>query len=393
MSGLRIIVGAALCPVPFSPGMAWDRMDLVSGLRALGHDVLFVEEIEDTWLTDELGRPSPYEHSANRRRFLEIAAEFGLGGRACQLLRGSMTTAGIALDELVQFGRSADLLINVSGHVQTAAVLEGPRVRAYVDQDPVYTQLWSVTYNKDLGFANHDVFFTVGLNIGTDRSPIPSAGIAWHHLLPGVMLDHWPTTDTPAGASLTTVASWTGYGDVEHQGIWYRSKYAEFERFARLPRRVRPSLEVLLKPFGGEDDGIRLLRDNGWHVVLNGGEGDMDTYRRYIAGSIGEIGIAKHAYVEGRSGWFSDRSARYLASGRPVVAQATGFEDVLPVGAGLLAFRDEDEAVAAIAEIDRNHRRHAIAAREFAAAYLDHRSVLPRLLEVALGARHPSRPH
>jgi hypothetical protein len=291
-----------------------------------------------------------------------------------------------------QFARGADLLINISGHVTSDLVLDGVQRLAYLDQDPVYTQLWQAEYDQDLGLARYDVFFTVGLNIGTPASPIPDCGIEWHTTLPPVVPDLWacpgPASHAPPHR-FTTVASWGGYGDLCFRGEWYRSKYDEVRRFADLPRRAGPQFqfELLLKDFRDDDPGVGLLRNSGWCVRKSGAEAtDLSAYRDYIAHSSAEIGITKGAYVKGRSGWFSDRTASYLASGRPALAQSTGFEQHLPTGAGLLCFNEVEDAAARAEDITRNHRSHCRAAREMAAEYLDYRKVLPAMLDICASA-------
>src|SRR5262249_36701740 len=199
-----------------------------------------------------------------------------------------------------------------------------------------------------------------------------------------VVPDCWPVHPPAAGARFTTIASWGGFGDLCYRGEGYRSKYEEFRRFAALPGQGGPGVEVALRRHSEGDEGVRLLRDHGWHVTEAARIDDLAAYQGYIAGSRAEIGIAKNAYVRGRSGWFSDRSAHYLASGRPVLAQATGFERHLPTGRGLLAFADLEEAAAGVERIERDYPGHCRAAREIAEEFLDYRKVLPKLLDGCL---------
>jgi hypothetical protein len=283
--------------------------------------------------------------------------------------------------------READLLVNISGHIRTPGVLENARLRAYLDQDPVYTQLWHAEYRKAFNFTGHDVYFTVGLNIGTPHTGIPDCGIRWHHTLPPVVLDHWPVRDAPAAAKFTTVASLGRYSDLCYRGEWYRSKYEEFVRHADLPRRSGQRMEAGLRGYSSDDPDLQPLRDGGWSLFDAARLTDLASHREYIAASWAEIGIAKHAYVHGRSGWVSDRSAVYLASGKPVLTQATGFERRLPAGRGLVAFADRDGAAAGVEAINRNYPAHCRAARTLAEEYLDHRKVLPAMLEACSGVR------
>ena len=378
-----MVLGAVVSIPPFSAGMAWNWMNLAVGLRRLGHDVCFVEEVEPGWCVDRRGRSCGFEHSVNRELFAGLVERFGLDGRASQLYNRGEASTGMSLPDLLSAVRGADVLLNIAGHVKSEEILEAVRHRAYVDQDPVFTQLWSAEYGADLGFDRHDTFFTVGLNIGTSHSDIPDCGRRWHHLLPPVVLDLWPPHIAPASARFTTVASWGSFRDVQHRGEWYGSKHREFERFAELPRRVSRELEVALRRYDKEDPTIRLLRSGGWTITDTSEVADVDSYRDFIGASRAEIGIAKHAYVAARSGWFSDRSAHYLASGKPVLAQSTGFERCLPTGSGLLAFSDLDEAAAGIEAIDSRYVAHCQAARELAHEHLDHRRAIPAMLEKA----------
>jgi len=382
---VRVVLGAVVSIPPFSAGMAWNWMNLAVGLRRLGHEVIYVEEVEPSWCVDRHGRPCGFEDSLNRELFAGLVERFELGGRASQVYDRGAAAAGLAFDELLNAVRGADLLINMAGHVKAEEILDAVGRRAYVDQDPVFTQLWSSEYGADLGFDRHDSFFSVGLNIGTPHTEIPDCGRTWHHLLPPVVLDLWPARADPACERFTTVASWGSFRDVQHGGVWYGSKHREFERLAALPRLTRRQIEVALRRYEDDDPAIERLRSNGWAISDTAEVAGVDGYQDFIGRSRAEIGVAKHAYVAARSGWFSDRSAHYLACGKPVLAQSTGFERRLPTGSGLLAFSDVDGAAAGIEAIDRDYPAHCRAARELAAEHLDHRRVIPAMLERAAG--------
>jgi hypothetical protein len=378
---MRILVGAVISLHPFSAGIAWDWMHYAVGFRKLGHDVFFVEEVAPDWCVDREGRRCRFEDSVNRSSFRDTMDRFGLSERSCQVYDRGRSTFGLSRQALTAVARSADLLVNVSGHVRSDWILGSVRRRAYVDQDPVFTQLWNAEYGKDLDFGRHDVFFTVGLDIGTPRTTIPDCGLTWHHTVPPVVLEWWPVREAAPGGCFTAIASWSGYGDLSYRGEWYRTKYDEFMRFAELPERTGRPMELLLKGHRDSDPGIRRLRAHGWAVSDASRVRTLSTYQDTIAASLAEIGVAKGAYVNGRSGWFSDRSAHYLASGRPVLAQATGFEHHLPTGQGLLAFRTLEDAVEGVSAIHRDYRAHCRAARQIAEEHLDSSKVLPQLLE------------
>ena len=331
---MKIILGGAISQLPFSPGIAWDWMHYAVGLQRLGHEVYYVEEVRPEWCMDTQGRRCEFERSANRAFFAATMRRFGQLERSCQIYDGGEATAGLSLRALTDLAKEADLVINMSGHVTAECVLGNVKQRVYVDQDPVYTQLWHAEYGKDLNFSSHDVFFSVGLNIGTAFASVPDCGLRWHSVLPPVVLDFWPMVAGDSPGHFTTIASWSGYGDLCYRGEWYRSKHEEIQRFAELPRRIGQELEVALKSYREEDGGIRLLKENGWFLSEASQIVDLYDYQIYIAHSRGEIGITKNAYVKGRSGWFSDRSAHYLACGRPVLAQSTGFERWLPTARG-----------------------------------------------------------
>lgn len=378
---MKIVFGAVISTRPFSPGMAWNWIHHAVGFQRLGHEVYYVEDLRPDWCVDAAGRACGYPESVNRAVFEQTMSRFGLLERACQLYDHGEQTCGLSRRALLEAIDDADVLINMSGHLTTDAVLSRAKRRVYVDQDPVYTQLWQAEYGVDLKFADYDLFFTVGLNIGTPHTDIPDCGVEWHHLLPPVVLDFWPCPVDPSSRRLTTIASWSAYRELRYRGRWYRSKYEEFRRFAELPRKTEQELEVALKAYRNDDEGIRLLAANGWHLAQAGAIAELSSYQRYIARSRGEIGIAQNAYVQGRSGWFSDRSAHYLASGKPVLAQSTGFERCLPTGEGLVTFSTMEEAVAGIERINRDYEAHCRAARAFAEERLDYRRVLPTMLE------------
>jgi hypothetical protein len=385
---MKILLGGIISMPPHSPGSAWNRVHYAAGLEDLGHEVHVVEEVSPEWCVDARLRPCAYADSVNRELFRRVLEPFGLLDGACQIFDGGAATTGLSAAGLEAAARDADLLINLSGHVKTPRVLDHVGVRAYIDDDPVYTQLWVAEHGVNLGFDAHDVFFTRGLNIGTPASPIPDAGVAWNHLLPPVVLRLWPVSPAPAHGAYTTIASWSGYKDLWFRGELYTSKYAEFIRLAPLAAAAPCDVEALVKFLSRfeDDPGIRRLKEHGWLVSDSSAIDDLAGYQRQIARSRGEIGIAKNAYVKSRSGWFSDRSAHYLASGRPVLAQATGFEDHVPTGAGLVTFDDVDDGVAALRELEGDHDRHCRAAREFAEAHLDSRTVLGGLLEACAAA-------
>jgi hypothetical protein len=380
---MKIIVGGVISLIPYSPGIAWDWIQCALGFQKLGHDVYYVEEVEPNWCVDDQGQKCNFEHSINQGLFFKTMDRFGLMDRACQIYNFGENTFGLSLKSLIAVAKEADILINMSGHVKADFILSNVKRRVYVDQDPVYTQVWHAEYGEDLNFEAHDVFFSMGLNIGTPYTHIPDCGVDWHHILPPVVLEYWPVQIDDSCRRFTTIASWSGYNDLSYQGDWYRSKYEEFQRFAELPRMAKQELEVALKSYREEDSGIQLLKDSGWYLTDASQINTLSSYQNYIAKSRAEIGIAQNAYVKGHSGWFSDRASHYLASGKPVLAQSTGFERYIPIGRGLLSFSTIEEAIEGIDTINYEYEAHCRAAREFADEFLDHKKVLPNMLEIS----------
>lgn len=380
-AAVRILFSAGLSAPPQSPGSVLHRLHYLRGLADLGHDVYFVEETYRGGCVDASGTPCPLDRSVNARSFARTMESIGFEDRSCLMYEGGRATHGLSLEALTAVARDADLVVNMSGHLSDGPVLRGPRTRLYLDSDPVYTQIWHAAYGTDLGFGHHDVFATRGTNVGTPRSPVPGCSVDWIHTLPPVVLsDDW--TEPAPGGAYTTVASWDVFGDVELDGEWYGSRRTELERFASLPSLCDVPFEMRVKAYEHQDEGtVALLRTGGWTVGPSSEVGDVGAYLSYVRASRGEIGIAKNAYVKGRSGWFSERSAEYLAAGRPVMAQSTGFESCLPTGVGLLSFSTLEEAVAAVRAVEADPAKHARRAREIAESHLSHRVVLPALLD------------
>jgi hypothetical protein len=255
-----------------------------------------------------------------------------------------------------------------------------PTAAVFLDIDPGYPQLWHQLGLADM-FEGHDRFVTIGENIGRASCTIPDCGLDWITTPPPVDLDAWPAVR--GGTRFTTVATWRNpYGTVTWNGKTYGSRVHEFRKFIELPRLVDADFELALDIHPAETDDLALLERNGWRLVdPRRVAGTPDAYRSYIQGSAAEFCVAQNIYVETRSGWISDRSLCYLASGKPVLAQDTGFSDNYPVGEGLIPFTTLEEAAAGVEEIQQSYERHSKAARELAEQHFDARKVMARLLE------------
>ncbi len=376
-----IVVAGALANKVGNGGEAWVRLSWAKGLARLGADVHVVEEIDSANCVDALGGQCDVEQSANLAFFRETTASQGI---TATLVADDDRTFGASLAELEDLARDADLLVNISGHLHRPELLRRFRRKAYVDIDPGFTQLWHAA-GIGLGLEQHQVHFTIGENVGSPACDLPTGGIAWIPTRQPVVLDDWPVVPSTQTSRLTTVASWRGtYGPVAHAGRTLGVKAHEFRKYLDLPDRVEQRLELALEIHPGDDVDRRRLLDHGWQLVdPRERAGSPERFRRYVQGSSGEFSVAQEVYVTTRSGWFSDRTVRYLASGRPALVQDTGFGRQLPVGTGLVAFSNPEEAVLGAKSIEAGYLEHAAAARAIAERYFDAREVLPRFLEQA----------
>jgi hypothetical protein len=339
------------------------------GFRELGHEVVMVDPCHRT--------------DSAVAYFRRIERDEGLEGMVA-LVHPDRTATGIDFRELVRWASRADVLVNLAGVLRDDELKGPPAQRVYVDLDPAFTQLWQLSAGIDMGLTGHDRFATVGLQIGTGTLRIPTGGLEWHPTLPPVVLSAWPCARTAPERGITTVANWRSYGSLWHQGVHYGQKVHSVRAIVELPRLVAGiCFEPALAIDPAETDDLRRLDTHGWHIV----DPELETatparYRRFVSSSTAEIGVAKAGYVMSQCGWFSDRSVAYLASGRPVVAQDTGWTNALPHDVGLLAYTGTADAAWAIGEVLGDYERHARGARILACDTFDSRTVLPRLLEL-----------
>jgi hypothetical protein len=341
--------------------------------------VLFVEEISQDACVDHAGAPAPLHQSRNLEYFRSVTAAFGLGDCAALLPAEGGEGGGLPWDE-VRRRATGGVLINISGNLKMHALKSLFKTRAFIDLDPGYTQFWHQA-RVSTHLDDHDYYFTVGENIGRGAR-IPDDGLEWRPIRQPVLLDAWPVCSAAAlPPRFTTVGSWRGaYGAVSDSGTTFGLKAHEFRKFVDLPTRVRPTCEVALDIHAADRADRTRLEEHGWRVVdPRVVAGDPAAFRRYIQGSWAEFSAAQGIYVETGSGWFSDRTTRYLASGRPALVQDTGLAQNYPVGEGLIAFSTLDEAVQGVEAIERDYDRHARAARAIAEEYFDARRVLSGL--------------
>ena len=381
----KIVLLGMLTRIPFA-GVAWLVGQYAAGFERLGYDVYYVEAHART--------PFEFMKDANdggtegaAHYISEVARRFGLGDRwAFQALHEDGRCLGMSAEQLDRLYRDAALIINLHGGTLPLPEHAATDRLIYLGTDPVATEL-KVHYGEREAVEfldQHAAFFTWGLNFGNPDCTLPWADpYSFVPSPPPVILDFWENDSVPGDdAPFSTIGNWRQTKrPVEFEGRVYRwSKHAEFLKILELPRRTQARIELALSSYNGHDR--LLLAEHGWGV-RPGLEisSDLDTYRDYIVESAGEISAAKEQNIRFRTGWFSERSATYLAAGRPVILQDTGFGAALPTGEGLFAFTNLGEAAEAMRAVQTDPARHRRAAREVAREYLSHEVVLGDMLD------------
>ena len=401
-SSLRVIVTGFIGHQRLLGGVAWDYLNFVLGVKRLGHDVYYIED-SGCWPYNDVEGPlrgdwTDWNPQPTVEHLSKVMSAFGLDGKWAYHFPPKSEWFGLSSTERNEVIKTADVLINVAGTLEKPWDYRTIKKLVYVDTDPVFCQIGAAAGADSKIMKQrldaHDVFFTLGEGLSANDA-IPKLERKWNTTKYPIVLDHWrdDSHDSMSGDGFTTIMNWSSYETLTYHNERYGQKDVEFMKFIELPRKVFPSsLEVALyKPRvkSSRDFSVSvpldILETSGWKIV-DASEvcPDFHTYRRYIQQSKAEWSVAKGGYVVGKSGWFSCRSACYLAAGRPVVVQDTGFSKVLPAGEGVIGFSTFDEAEAGILEVEANYQRHAKAAEDIAEAYYDSDKVLNQLLETAM---------
>ena len=372
----RIIAGSYMVRYPLGGMMSWTLQWLL-GLRRLGHEVVFVEKSHyANSCYQPIRRESGDDFSYGLQTTVKLFERVGLTDGWCYVDHGGQYH-GMDRTRIEDCFRSADLFLDLGtqGAWQEESSYAGTRV--FVDGEPGFTQI-----RMENGASRKDEFdhyFSNGGNIGTAHSDAPTAGKTWHPVFNPVVTSLFPVTVPPSGARFSTVMNWQSHQPCTYRGRTFGQKDIEFARFLDLPRHVPVGMELAVS---GMNVPMAEIENAGWKVRdAQAVTLSYDAYHDYIRSCRGEFSVCKNIFVAMNTGWFSDRSAAYLASGRPVVLQDTGFSRHLPVGEGLFAVRNMDEASAALAEIEGNYGSHAKKAREIACEYLDADIVLRKFLD------------
>jgi hypothetical protein len=378
-------VAASIAQRPGYGGHAWAFLQFLLGFEELGYQPVLIDRLSAEMVTDESGTPSPTELHKATSWFRDVAASVGLS-ESCALLLDDGDTIGIDRDRLEEMIAAAPFLLDVMGFLGESELLEAAQMSVFLDVDPGFTQIWRHQGEANL-FGHHDRHVTVGANVGSPQCSIPTCGCDWIPIRPPVALSRW-SASPPTGGAFRSVASWRG----PYDPVWFGDRRLglrvhEFRRFAAVPAQVNAPFELALDIDPADEADSRLLRENGW-TLLNPCHvaGSLASYADFVRNAGAEISIAKNIYVDTRSGWFSDRSACFLAAGRPVLAQDTGWGAELAGSDGLIAFTTPEEAVEGARRIQADSAVHSEAARALAEDVFDSRKVLDGLL-AQLGAR------
>jgi hypothetical protein len=375
----RIIVGSYLVRFPLGGYISWVLQCLV-GFQRLGHEVYFVEKAgwENSCfnpVNNTMGDDCLY----GKKILKEILSQFHLEGNWC-FVDINNQYHGLTQKQIENLFKSADLFFDMGTHGTWSAEAQSCNLRVLIDGEPGTTQM---KMEKSLAsgetLPEYDFYYTVGRNIGKENCTAPTAGKQWRHTVWSVNADLYPQQSVPSNSPFTTVMSWQAHQPLVFEGQTYGQKDIEFAKFMNLPGSTNAELEIAV---AGENIPYEELKQNGWSVKDSHSISlTLDSFNQYILKSKGEFTVCKNVFVRTNSGWFSDRSAVYLACGRPVVMQDTGFSKLLPCGHGLFAVRTTAEAASAIEEINGNYESHSKRAREIAYEHLDALKVLAKLLD------------
>ena len=387
---MRIVVTGLIGQYAFG-GVTWDYIQYLLGFRALGHDVWYLEDTS-AWAYDPVKQEPSADCSHNTSYLGRVMHEFGMADRWIYRNGADGTCHGVAdAVEAEQILASADVLANVSGACWLREPTAAIPLKLFLDGDPMFTQI-SLAADPDSEYSQrvraHERHYSFGLNIGRPGCRVPECGLRWLPTVQPISLDWWGKTLMPPGAvhiaadAWTTVMNWASYAPKEFEGQTYGQKDLEFARFTGLPSLTEEKFVLAMGQGIGQKRPTEALVEQGWTIIEPDVHiPDYASYHDFLTNSKGEWSIAKNGYVRSESGWFSCRSACYLAAGKPVVVQDTGWTAHLPSGDGVLAFTTPDEAAAALAKVSSDYDHHCRAARAYAEEHFDAEKVCAQLLE------------
>jgi len=349
------------------------------GLKDLGHDVYFVEKYgyEGSCfnpVTNEMSDDCTYGVNV----VSSLLSRFGFEKRWCFVEKGDIYH-GLSKKQIEGVFATADVFIDMGTHGSWAEEAVRAHKRVWIDGEPGFTQIKLANLlDEGRSPVSYDYYFTNGMNIGVNGNPVPTSGIRWGHLFHPVKTALFNNGNGRQGSSYSTIMNWKSHEPVEYRGITYGQKNIEFNKFLSLPQHVNAAMEIAVS---GKDVPVDELTKNHWRIK----EGkkvtiSFDSFRDYVRLSRGEFSVCKNVFVATQTGWFSDKSAAYLASGKPVVLQDTGFSKHIPCGLGVFAVNTQEEAVQAISSIESNYEKHSRAAKEIASECFEGAGVMKKFL-------------
>lgn len=386
---LRLIMLGAIGRIPFA-GMAWEGLHYLEGLRRLGHEVYYIEDT-NSWPYDPARDSSSPDCSHAVDYIAQVMEWAGLSDQwAYRSAEPEGRIYGLSESQFAQAFEQADALINWAASTRLRDQHLAVPVRILLETDPGGGEILAVQGDPETTemLSAHTHFFTWGENFGAPDCKLPAHLSPFRPTRMPVVLDWFTMPDSlasgktrPLPLRFTTVANWYQPGEIAWNGeIYSWSKHPQFLRFVDVPRRIGQAIELALGSI--DEESTQLLISHGWRVIDASSIGtNILPFRDYIFGSDGEFTVAKDQYVRLLTGWFSDRSSYYLAAGKPVITQDTGFSKFLPTGEGLFAFSGIQEIVAAIDAVQSDYKRHSRAARTIAEEYFRAEAVLGKLLD------------
>jgi|SRR5688572_3133763 len=377
---LRILVLGYIVRGPIG-GMTWHHLQYLMGLLQMGHDVYFLEDSGNTEYScyDPCRNVTDQNPAYGLQYASKVFKKTGLEKRWGYYDHHQKQWHGPLAENALEIIKGADLLFNLScSNALRSWFFEVP-VRVLIDTDPVFTQIRNIVDPERLDFTRqHTAFFTFGENFNREGCLIPDDGIAWKPTRQPVVLNAWPVIKGKEDASFSTVMKWESYPGKNHNGRHYGMKAESFVPYLSIPKKTKSVMEVAVSDSTAPR---QKLIENGWHLSYPQKiSGDPWKYQEYIQNSKAEFSIAKHGYVVGKTGWFSERSAGYLASGRPAVLQDCGFSEWMKTGRGVISFNNEEEAIEGIKVINKDYHEHCKAARNIAEEYFNSSVVLSNLI-------------
>jgi len=387
--GLRLIILGSIGQIPFA-GMAWEALHYVEGFRRLGHEVYYIEDTE-SWPYDPLQDGSSTDCSHALKYIARVMDWAGLGDRwAYRAAEPDARIYGLSEFEFAQAFAQADALINWGASTRLRDQHLVVPIRILIQTDPGGQEILAAQGHPDTLelLSAHTHFFNWAENLGGPDCVLPNGPFAYRPTRMPVILDWFtpphspaPNGNRPTQLRFTTIANWQQPGEVEWKGeVYVWSKHHQFLKFIHLPGKIGQPIELALGSI--DEESIQLLISHGWRVIDASSVGiEMLPFRDYIFSSDGEFTVAKDQYVRLRTGWFSDRSAYYLAAGKPVITQDTGFGRILPTGEGLFPFNTMGEIVEAFEAVRSDYEKHSRAARAIAEEYFRAETVLGKLVD------------